>query len=163
MSDFDKINKMLEAAVVSASQDGLELEELENVSGAIMVVPTVGPAIQQLMAENDIETDDVDLGFESLMESISDFTANIAANIEQYELIEVDESYAEEVVSVLGNSAALQNLCIGIALAVSAGDGEISGLESEALNLLASKMDLFMGDIATMIAESVLEAVAEST
>ena len=162
MSDFDKINKMLEAAVVSASQDGLELEELENVSGAIMVVPTVGPAIQQLMAENDIETDDVDLGFESLMESISDFTANIAANIEQYELIEVDESYAEEVVSVLGNSAALQNLCIGIALAVSAGDGEISGLESEAINLLASKMNLLMGDVATMIAESVIEAVAES-
>jgi hypothetical protein len=127
-----------------------------------MVVPTVGPAIQQLMAENDIETDDVDLGYESLMESISDFSANLAANLEQYELIEVDESYAEEVVSVLGNSAALQNLCIGIALAVSAGDGEISELESEAINLLASKMDLFIGDIATMIAESVLEAVAES-
>jgi tellurite resistance protein len=114
------------------------------------------------MAENDIETDDVDLGYESLMESISDFSANLAANLEQYELIEVDESYAEEVVSVLGNSAALQNLCIGIALAVSAGDGEISELESEAINLLASKMDLFIGDIATMIAESVLEAVAES-
>jgi hypothetical protein len=162
MSDFDKINKMLEAAVVSASQDGLEAEELVQVSGAIMVVPTVGPAIQQLMAENDIETDDVDLGYESLMESISDFSANLAANLEQYELIEVDESYAEEVVSVLGNSAALQNLCIGIALAVSAGDGEISELESEAINLLASKMDLFIGDIATMIAESVLEAVAES-
>ena len=162
MSDFDKINKMLEAAVVSASQDGLEAEELVQVSGAIMVVPTVGPAIQQLMAENDIETDDVDLGYESLMESISDFSANLAANLEQYELIEVDESYAEEVVSVLGNSAALQNLCIGIALAVSAGDGEISELESEAINLLASKMDLFIGDSATMIAESVLEAVAES-
>ena len=132
MSDFDKINKMLEAAVVSASQDGLEAEELVQVSGAIMV------------------------------ESISDFSANLAANLEQYELIEVDESYAEEVVSVLGNSAALQNLCIGIALAVSAGDGEISELESEAINLLASKMDLFIGDIATMIAESVLEAVAES-
>ena len=162
MSHVVKINKMLEAAVACAAQDGLDHEEIGQIVGAIMVIPTAGPAIQNVMAENDIETDDVDLGVDSTVEAFGEFTANLAANLESYELIELDENYAEEVASVLGNSAALQNLCIGIALAIAVGDGEISGLESDAINTLASKMNLHMADISNMIAKQVLESAAES-
>ena len=109
---------MLEAAVACAAQDGLDHEEIGQIVGAIMVIPTAGPAIQNVMAENDIETDDVDLGVDSTVEAFGEFTANLAANLESYELIELDENYAEEVASVLGNSAALQNLCIGIGIII---------------------------------------------
>lgn len=162
MNDVAKINKMLEAAVVCAAQDGLDDNEIAQVMGAIMVVPMMGQSIQDSMAANDIETDDVDLSFESAIEAFTEFVSNLHSNLERYELIEVDDKYAEEVAGVLGNSAALQNLCIGIALALSAGDGEISSIESGAFELLASKMNLVMGSVCELIANTVLEAAAES-
>lgn len=163
MSDIDKINKMLEAAIVCAAQDGLDDGELPMVAGAMMVVPTMGPAIQKTMAKHDIETDDVDLGFDSAIDAFKDFTANLSTNLGRYELIELDENYAEEVASVLGNSAALQNLCIGIAFACAVGDGEISDLERNAIQLLGSKMDLLVMDIAKMVGEQVIKAYHEQS
>ena len=113
------------------------------------------------MVENEVGSEDIDLSGESTIEAISKFVENLGDNLDKYSLTELDDSYAEEVAEAIGNSGTLQNLCMGMAMAFCAGDGEISDLESNSISTLLSKMDLVMPELAADIAKRIINATVE--
>ena len=48
-----KINKMLEAAIACADQDGLSNEEMEQIGGIFKTVVSIGKDIQAIFAEHE--------------------------------------------------------------------------------------------------------------
>ena len=52
-----KINKMLEAAIACAAQDGLSNEEMEQIGGIFKTVVSIGKDIQVIFAEHGLSPD----------------------------------------------------------------------------------------------------------
>ena len=141
-----KINKMLEAAIACAAQDGLSNEEMEQIGGIFKTVVSIGKDIQVIFAEHGAFTemdgwkeDEVDFSFESIRDVLNEFATNVLFKPETYEQITVDDKYAGEVAEALGNSITLQILCRSIAVAISAADGDIINAEHEAIQALTKK------------------------
>jgi len=149
----DKINKAYEVALACAAQDGLSPPELMSMVDSIQSVPLLAPILQTMFEAIGVEGDEIDpieaIGaLSQLMEIIHDL-----------ELTTIDDAYMEDATSVMGESAAINNLCAAMCLLFSASDGEISMMEGAGIqkvleHLTNADPDIFQ-PLVTKIAEGI--------
>lgn len=149
----DKINKAYEVALACAAQDGLSPPELMSMVDSIQSVPLLAPILQTMFEATGVEGDEIDpieaIGaLSQLMEIIHDL-----------ELTTIDDAYMEDATSVMGESAAINNLCAAMCLLFSASDGEISMMEGAGIqkvleHLTNADPDIFQ-PLVTKIAEGI--------
>ena len=149
----DKINKAYEVALACAAQDGLSPPELMSMVDSIQSVPLLAPILQTMFEATGVEGDEIDpieaIGaLSQLMEIIHDL-----------ELTTIDDAYMEDATSVMGESAAINNLCAAMCLLFSPSDGEISMMEGAGIqkvleHLTNADPDIFQ-PLVTKIAEGI--------
>ena len=149
----DKINKAYEVALACAAQDGLSPPELMSMVDSVQSVPLLAPVLQTMFEATGVEGDEI-----NPIEAIEALSQLIEI-INDLELTTIDDAYMEDATSVMGESAAINNLCAAMCLLFSASDGEISMMEGAGIqkvleHLTNADPDIFQ-PLVTKIAEGI--------
>ncbi len=150
MSDI-RLKKAYEVALVCAAQDGLDFGEVKMVADSIMSVPLLTGITQQFFEEED----EIDL-----METIG-VLPELMEMMDEFEITTMDDDYMAEASEVLGESPALQNVCLAMSILFSAGDGEVSGAESEAIGVVMNNLPFADFGMAQTLAQKIVEMSQE--
>ena len=149
----DKINKAYEVALACAAQDGLSPPELMSMVDSIKSVPLLAPVLQTMFEATGVEGDEI-----NPIEAI-EALSQLMEIIDNLELTTIDDAYMEDATSVMGESAAINNLCAAMCLLFSASDGEISKMEGAGIqkvleHLTNADPDIFQ-PLVTKIAQGI--------
>jgi hypothetical protein len=150
MSDL-KLNKAYEVALTCAAADGLDMGELISVRDSIETVPLLTMVMGEMFGEDELKDYDM-VGAIEGMHSVID-------SIETAELRSIDDSYMAEATELLGDSIGYNNICIALCIALSSGDGEISGLEKEAIQAVASHLTNLDEDVFYALVDKIMEGI----
>jgi|SaaInlStandDraft_1057018.scaffolds.fasta_scaffold24472_3 hypothetical protein len=150
MSD-QRLYKAYEVALVCAAQDGLEPGEILSVADSVMSVPILTQMSQQFFAEDD----EIDL-----MESIG-LLPELLGKMEEFEIMQMDDDYISDAASTIGESPAIQNICLAMCILFSASDGEVSGAEGNAIQVVAENLPAADIDMAQTLVQKILELSQE--
>ena len=119
----EKINKAYEVALACAAQDGLEPAELMSMADSVASVPLLANILQTMFEATGVEGDEIN------PIEVIEALPQLFEKMDDLELTTIDDAYMEEAASVMGESAAVNNLCAAMCLLFSASDGEISAME----------------------------------
>jgi len=150
MSD-QRLYKAYEVALVCAAQDGLEPGEILSVADSVMSVPILTQMSQQFFAEDD----EIDL-----MESIG-LLPELLGKMEEFEIMQMDDDYISDAANIIGESPAIQNICLAMCILFSASDGELSGAEGNAIQVVAENLPAADIDMAQTLVQKILELSQE--
>lgn len=146
MSD-QRLYKAYEVALVCAAQDGLEPSEVMAVADSLMSVPLLTQISQQFFEEDD----EIDL-----MESI-ELLPNLLGKMGEFEIMTMDDDYMSEVADVIGESPAIQNICLAMCILFSASDGEVSNVEGGAIQVVAENLPAADVGMAQTLVQKIME------
>ena len=145
----DKINKAYEVALACAAQDGLSPPELMSMVDSVQSVPLLAPVLQTMFEATGVEGDEI-----NPIEAIEALSQLIEI-INDLELTTIDDAYMEDATSVMGESAAINNLCAAMCLLFSGSDGEFSKSEGHFSGaFLREKGNLSDADLKKVIEKS---------
>lgn len=150
MSDL-KLNKAYEVALTCAAADGLDMGELMSMMDSIATVPLLTMVMGEMFDEDELKEYDIVGAVEGM--------SSIVEGIETAELRSIDDSYMAEATELLGDSIAYNNMCIALCIVLSAGDGEISGLENEAIQAVASHLTNLDQEVFNGLAQKIMEGI----
>ena len=149
----DKINKAYEVALACAAQDGLSPPELMSMVDSINSVPLLAPVLQTMFEATGVEGDEI-----NPIEAIEALT-QLMEIIHDLELTTIDDAYMEDATSVMGESAAINNLCAAMCLLFSASDGEISKMEGEGIQKVLGHLTNIDPDIFQPLVSQIAEGI----
>ena len=149
----DKINKAYEVALACAAQDGLSPPELMSMVDSIKSVPLLAPVLQTMFEATGVEGDEI-----NPIEAIEALT-QLMEIIHDLELTTIDDAYMEDATSVMGESAAINNLCAAMCLLFSASDGEISKMEGEGIQKVLEHLTNIDPDIFQPLVSQIAEGI----
>ena len=149
----DKINKAYEVALTCAAQDGLSPPELMSMVDSIQSVPLLAPILQTMFEATGVEGDEIDP-----IEAIGALS-QLMEIIDNLELATIDDAYMEDATSVMGESAAINNLCAAMCILFSASDGEISKMESEGIQKVLEHLTNIDPDIFQPLVSQIAEGI----
>ena len=150
MSDT-KLNKAYEVALICAAQDGLEPEEVMSMADSVMTTPMLTMMMGQFFNEEELEDYDLMGAIEGMGE--------ITKMLETAELGIIDDSYMSEVADIFGDSPVYNNLCLALCIVFCGADGEISSMEGEAINAVASNLTNLDSEVFQTLAEKVIAGI----
>ena len=149
----DKINKAYEVALACAAQDGLSPPELMSMVDSVQSVPLLAPVLQTMFEATGVEGDEI-----NPIEAIEALSQLIEI-INDLELTTIDDAYMEDATSVMGESAAINNLCAAMCLLFSASDGEISKMEGEGIQKVLEHLTNIDPDIFQPLVTKIAEGI----
>ena len=149
----DKINKAYEVALACAAQDGLSPPELMSMVDSIQSVPLLANVLQTMFEATGVEGDEIDP-----IEAIGALS-QLMEIIDGLELTTIDDAYMEDATSVMGESAAINNLCAAMCLLFSASDGEISMMEGEGIKKVLAHLTNIDPDIFQPLVTKIAEGI----
>ena len=149
----DKINKAYEVALACAAQDGLSPPELMSMVDSIQSVPLLAPILQTMFEATGVEGDEI-----NPIEAIGALS-QLMEIIDNLELATIDDAYMEDATSVMGESAAINNLCAAMCLLFSASDGEISKMEGEGIQKVLEHLTNIDPDIFQPLVSQIAEGI----
>ena len=149
----DKINKAYEVALACAAQDGLSPPELMSMVDSIQSVPLLANVLQTMFEATGVEGDEIDP-----IEAIGALS-QLMEIIDGLELTTIDDAYMEDATSVMGESAAINNLCAAMCLLFSASDGEISMMEGEGIKKVLAHLTNIDPDIFQPLVSQIAEGI----
>ena len=149
----DKINKAYEVALTCAAQDGLSPPELMSMVDSIQSVPLLAPILQTMFEATGVEGDEI-----NPIEAIGALS-QLMEIIDNLELATIDDAYMEDATSVMGESAAINNLCAAMCLLFSASDGEISKMEGEGIQKVLEHLTNIDPDIFQPLVSQIAEGI----
>ena len=144
-----RVAKVIEVAFATAASDGIAPGELIIFMDKLVAIPIVAEGIRSYLESEGIEEEEIDLG--EFMQAATDL------KVDTLELIELSDSYLREASSIIGEGVAINNLCVALCIVLCAGDGEVSGLESESINKVASSLPSIDVNLSQTMAQLIIE------
>ena len=150
--------KVIEVCFAVAAADGIDFEEVRIFLDKLMASAALTEAVESHLQDSGLMEGEEDVNF---MELLTIVPAVLPGALESAELIELSDSYLEAAAATIGDSYMINVLCLAWCIVICAGDDEISGLESEAINKVANALlaiDEDAVNTAKMLADAMLEA-----
>ena len=144
-----RVAKVIEVAFATAASDGISPGELIIFMDKLVTIPIVAEGIRNYLEGEGIEEEEIDLG--EFMQAATDL------KVDTLELIELSDSYLREASSIIGEGVAINNLYVALCIVLCAGDGEVSGLESESINKVASSLPSINVNLSQTMAKLIIE------
>ena len=143
--------KVIEVAFATAASDGIDPGEVIIFMDKLVAIPIVAQSIRNFLESEGIaEEEEIDM--DEFLQAVTDL------KLDKLELIELSDSYLKEASSIIGEGMAINNLCVALCIVLCAGDGEVSGLESESINKVASSLTSIDSSLFQMMADVIFEA-----
>ena len=94
------------------------------------------------------------------MESIG-LLPELLGKMEEFEIMQMDDDYISDAANIIGESPAIQNICLAMCILFSASDGELSGAEGNAIQVVAENLPAADIDMAQTLVQKILELSQE--
>ena len=144
-----RVAKVIEVAFATAASDGLDPGEIIIFMDKLVAIPIAAEVIRSYLESEGIKEEEIDL--EEFIQATTDL------KVDKLELIELSDSYLREASSIIGEGVAINNLCVALCIVLCAGDGEVSGLESESINKVASSLPSINVNLSQTMAKLIIE------